>query len=38
LWRFDAVRYAGVESGEKEGFADANNESPNERAKKKYDR
>jgi hypothetical protein len=37
LWRFYAVRYARVESGEKEGFADTSNESCNERAKKNYD-
>jgi hypothetical protein len=35
LWRFNAVGYARVGSGEKEGFPEANNEWRDERAKKK---
>jgi hypothetical protein len=38
LWRFDAVGHARVGSGEKEGFPEANNESCDERVKKKKER
>jgi hypothetical protein len=38
LWRFDAVGYARVESGEKEGSPEANNESRDEGEKKKKER